>query len=79
MQRKSQTIFVGLRIPEGLLKKIDEDIEKSAEFASRSDYLITAIRFYQEERRKIQEEKSRTEEPDYIAAHQENLPNKLKN
>ena len=44
MVRKDRTVFVGLRIPEGLLEKIDEDVEMTKEFSSRTDYIVCSIR-----------------------------------
>lgn len=44
MPRKDRSAYVGLRIPDGLLEKIDVDVEKSGEFSSRSDYILCAIR-----------------------------------
>ena len=44
MVRKDRTTFVGFRIPDGLLEKIDEDVENSKEFSSRTDYIICSIR-----------------------------------
>lgn len=52
MARRDRSNFVGFRIPEGLLMKIDRDVEESAEFSSRSDYILCAIRSFMAQREK---------------------------
>ena len=50
MTRKDRSAFVGIRIPDGLLAKIDFEVEDSGEFGSRSDFILCAIRSYIEQR-----------------------------
>jgi len=50
VERKNRTTVVTLRVPEGLIAKVDEDVEKFNDFSSRADFIIVAIRNYLEER-----------------------------
>lgn len=76
MDRKNQTNFTGVRIPEGLLRIIDEDVEKSKEFASRSDWIMQALRFYADHREEIRRFREVPEE-DFIPTPGESVPNSL--
>lgn len=58
MERRSQTVQVNIRVPAGMLEKIDLDIDESQEFSSRADYILAALRHfdaYREELRKSRE------------------------
>ena len=41
-----ESSVVGVRIPVGIVRLIDKDIQDSEEFVTRTDWLMTAIRFY---------------------------------
>lgn len=41
-----ESSVVGVRIPVGIVRLIDKDIQDSEEFVTRTDWLVTAIRFY---------------------------------
>lgn len=51
MERKDRTVFVGVRIPEGLVNKIDSDVDSTGDFSSRSDFILYAIRKLLNERK----------------------------
>ena len=58
MDRKDRTIATSIKIPKGLLKWIDIDVEKSEEYTSRTDWIVSAIQYYVEKRtRDIEERK----------------------
>lgn len=50
--KEYRTDQVNVKYPIGLLKKIDEDVEKSQEFRNRSEWIIAAARYYLEQRKK---------------------------
>lgn len=79
MERKERTIATSIKVPEGLLKLIDADVEKTGEFSSRTDWIIEAIREFLEYRTKIIAERKKAfapEEEDFISqASEENLQN----
>ncbi len=50
--KEYKTDQVNVKYPIGLLKKIDEDVEKSQEFRNRSEWIIAAARYYLEQRKK---------------------------
>ncbi len=66
MERRSQTTQVGVRIPNGLLKKIDEDIDKNGDYASRADYIVASLRQFLEYRTKILIERKKAFEDEEI-------------
>ena len=41
-----------LRLPAGLLERIDAEVNQSKEFTNKTDFIIAAIRFYLEHRSK---------------------------
>jgi len=47
MERRDRSTIVSIRIPDGLLEKIESDIEDSGDFTSRADYILSAIRHYE--------------------------------
>ena len=53
MNRKDRTVPTSIKIPEGLLSRIDMDVESSGDFTSRTDYIVSALRFYEEHRTKV--------------------------
>lgn len=53
MERKDRSIVVSIRIPEGLAKRIELDVEQNGDHASRADWIIAAIRSYETERAKL--------------------------
>ena len=50
MERKDRSSVVSIRIPDGLLSKIEKDIEENGDFTSRADYILSALRHYEEYR-----------------------------
>lgn len=48
MVRKDRSVTIGLRIPEGIVNKIDYKVESTGEYSSRSDFILCAIRNYLE-------------------------------
>lgn len=59
MDRKERTTATSIKIPDGLLSRIDEDVETSGDFTSRTDYIIAAIRYYEDYRTKLLAERKR--------------------
>ena len=53
MERKERTNLISLRVPEGLLYRIEKDIETNGDHASRADWIIAAIREYEKQRTQI--------------------------
>lgn len=75
MDRKDRTIATSIKIPEGLLSKIDRDVEISGDFTSRTDYIVSALRFYEEHRTKVlAERKIAYQEEDYVPTSSRSLP-----
>ncbi|MCL2032197.1 MAG: ribbon-helix-helix domain-containing protein [Methanomassiliicoccaceae archaeon] len=76
MERKNRTTVVTLRVPEGLIEKVDQDVERFNDFSSRADFIIVAIRSYLEERteaisernKAFSDERTRAKEESKIAA-----------
>ncbi len=50
MERKIRTVPTSVKIPENLLRQMDKDIESTKDFANRTDFIVTAIRFYLDHR-----------------------------
>jgi hypothetical protein len=77
MARLNQTTAVNIRIPNGLLKILDEDITLNEEFASRTDYIVCAIKFFEEHRTKLLSEraiaKAAQTEEDFISSSQRSV------
>lgn len=48
-----ENVLVGLRVPRGLLTIIEKDVSDSEEFVTRSDWIMTAIRFYAHHREEV--------------------------
>jgi len=70
---------LSLKIPKGLIEKIDKDIEETRDFRNRSEYIVAALRHYQEHRTKIRiEEKNKAEESDFITEHRKGIQNDVK-
>lgn len=53
MDREERTKATSVKIPEGLLSRIEEDIISSGDFSSRNDYIIAALRQYEAYRIKL--------------------------
>ena len=53
MDRKDRSIVVSIRIPEGLERRIEADVEQNGDHASRADWIIAAIRAYEEQRAEL--------------------------
>lgn len=53
MRTKDNTIIVGVRIPEGLIRFMDQDIGENRDLRSRSEYIIVALREYEERRTEL--------------------------
>jgi len=76
VERKNRTTVVTLRVPEGLIEKVDQDVERFNDFSSRADFIIVAIRSYLEERteaisernKAFSDERTRAKEESKIAA-----------
>ena len=62
MERKERTTATSVKIPEGILSKIDRDVEQTKDFASRTDWIMSAIRYYLDYRKSITD----TCDPDFI-------------
>ncbi|MFT0899785.1 hypothetical protein [Candidatus Methanoprimaticola sp. MG2] len=75
MERKDRSTIVSIRVPDGLLEKIEKDIETSGDFTSRADYILSALRFYEEHRTKVlAERKIAYQEEDYVPTSSRSLP-----
>lgn len=67
MDRKDRSLVVSIRIPEGMAKRIELDVEQNGDHASRADWIIAAIREYEKQRtaliaqRKIAESAAQTQ------------------
>lgn len=48
MERKTRTVATSVKIPENLLKIIEQDIETTGDHANRTDWIVAAIRKYAE-------------------------------
>lgn len=53
MERKERTNMISLRVPAGLLERIEADVEQNGDHASRADWIIAAIRAYEEQRTEL--------------------------
>ncbi|MDO5853588.1 MAG: ribbon-helix-helix domain-containing protein [Thermoplasmata archaeon] len=68
MERRDRSTIVSIRIPDGLLEKIEADVEGSGDFTSRADYILAAIRHFEEYRiRILAERKAAYGDVDYEA------------
>lgn len=45
--------MISLRVPEGLLYRIERDVEQNGDHASRADWIIAAIREYESQRTRL--------------------------
>jgi len=83
VERKLRTSQVNIRIPDGILKIIDEDVEKD-EFTSRADYIMTAIREFQTRRREMKiaektfHESGTLSESDFTGSSKNNIHGEMK-
>jgi len=72
MKRLDRTKSTSIKIPEGLLSRIEEDVSISGDFSSRNDYIVTALREFEERRSKILAERQKVKEinetEDFIAS-----------
>jgi len=59
--KERTTNQINIKCPEGIIELIDEDVTLSKEYRNRSEWLLAAIRFYLDHRRKI-----RNCDPDFI-------------
>lgn len=50
MERKSRSLVVSIRVPEGLLERVERDVEENGDHASRADWIIAAMREYEKQR-----------------------------
>ena len=50
MDRKDRSLVVSIRIPEGIAKRIEFDVEQNGDHASRADWIIAAIHEYEKQR-----------------------------
>ena len=50
IDRKDRSLVVSIRIPEGIAKRIELDVEQNGDHASRADWIIAAIREYEKQR-----------------------------
>lgn len=77
MERKDRSTVVSIRIPDGLLERIEKDIEENGDFTSRADYILSALRQYEDYRTKIIAERKAafggTEEEDFVPTPSGNL------
>ena len=53
MERKSRSLVVSIRVPEGLLERVEKDVEENGDHASRADWIIAAMREYEKQRAKL--------------------------
>lgn len=54
---RNETSQVNVKCPQKLLERIDDDIEESGEFRNRSEWIISAIRSYDDYRTKLKAER----------------------
>ena len=54
---RNETSQVNVKCPQRLLERIDGDIEESGEFRNRSEWIIAAIRYYDDYRTKLKAER----------------------
>jgi Arc/MetJ-type ribon-helix-helix transcriptional regulator len=77
MERKVRSTIITVRIPNGLLERIDEDVNRSNEFSSRADYILDALRKYEEHRTKLLAERATAKatqpEEDFISSSQRSV------
>lgn len=48
-----ENVLIGLRVPKGLVTIIEKDVSNSEEFTTRSDWILSAIRFYADHRESL--------------------------
>ena len=77
MNRKDRSSIISVRVPDGLLNLIENDVEKSGEFCSRADWILAAIRYYLDQREK--QIKLRSSESDFVSTSSECIQNNVKN
>ena len=53
MDRKNRTVATSVKIPENLLRFIDADVENNGDFANRTDWIVSAIRSYENYRTEL--------------------------
>jgi len=46
MERKSRVTPTSVKIPENLLRFIDDDVITNGDFSNRTDWIVTALRSY---------------------------------
>ena len=44
MERKTRTVATSVKIPENLLRIIEQDVESTGDYANRTDWIVSAIR-----------------------------------
>ena len=81
MERRDRSSNTTVRIPDGLLKRIEEDVENSGEFASRADWIIAAIRHYIDYREELMSKRKKAfaAEEDFVSHTLEKSIHKVKN
>lgn len=60
--------MISLRVPDGLLERIERDVENNGDHASRADWIVAAIREYEQQRTRIIAERKIADEK--ILEHQ---------
>ena len=58
---------INIRVPIGLILFMEKDIEENQEHRNKSEYIIAAMRFYEEHRTELLRKRNITEE-DFIAS-----------
>ena len=73
---KERNLITSIKIPPGLIKMIDDDIKQNNDFRNRSEWIISAIRFYESERIRIIKERKllEIEEDDFIKTSSTSVP-----
>jgi len=60
VNNRNAPVLTGVKIPEGLIEFMKKDIEESKEFRNQSEYLVAALRFYEDHRTQIKAERKNT-------------------
>ena len=80
MDRKDRTTATSIKIPDGLLSKIDQDVNTSGDFSSRTDWILAAIRMYEEHRVKLLAERKISyseDSDDFVSSSSESVQNNV--
>jgi len=70
VNEEKRTIFIGIKIPPGLNQRIEEDVKNTEDFRNKSEWIVAAIRAYEEQRTKLiaERKKAFSDESNFITS-----------